>query len=656
MSKTSAEKKRDYHFRLGDISPIPKARNAKRRSRCRRNLSSFLRTYFPHLYYRPFSADQKRIIKTLQQSILEVGKSAEALPRGSGKTTIGEGAIIWATLYGHRCFPVVVGPHEEHAKSIINDLKAEFETNDRLLSDFPEVCYPIRELEGRHARARSQHVDGKLTNIKWTGTEIIFPTIEGSKVSGTIIKAVGITSSIRGMKHGVRRPDFVLLDDPQTRESAASVSQTKRREEIILGDILGLAGHNKAISAYMTCTVIFKDDLADTFLDNDLHPEWIGKRAKLVYAWPEDNPLWDEYDELWRGDQIQGDSTFKNATAFYKGNRKLMDQGIKVADKHLFDKSVELSAIQHARNLKLSSPDAFEAEYQNEPVSRQFLIYELDPKLVQSRVNNMPRLALDPEIRLVVAFCDINFIGLHWSLVGFRNDRTGFVLDYGRIPERGELIHRNANRAEIKRRLYDGLAVYAEKMNNLNLSVPIRAAGIDRGFEPQTVHNFCRYAKTRFAMMPAWGYASNKYQPGKNIVGKPGVECHLTQTQYGQYLAMNACYFQEMMQRGFLSRPGQSGSLSFYGRDGSRHSDIADHVCAKVLADKAEGKDRIFYKWDMKVGADDHWGDALKSCFALATWFLGDEVIESTVGGRGKTKKKRKRKQKRRKPKILIED
>lgn len=655
MSLSNAQKKRDYHFRLGDISPLPKPRNKSRRAKCKNDLAKFLRTYFPHLFYRPFNPDQRRIIKALQLSVLSGGKSAEALPRGTGKTTIGEGALIWMTVYGHRFFPVVIGPNENHANAIIDDLKAELETNERLLTDFPEVCYPIRQLEGRHARARSQHVNGALTKIKWTSSEISYPIVDGSKVSGTIIKALGITSSIRGMKHGSRRPDFVLLDDPQTRESAASVSQTKKREDIILGDILGLAGHNKAIAAYMTCTVIFKGDLADIFLDNELHPEWIGKRAKLVYAWPEEFPLWDEYDEHWRSDQIKGDSTHQTATAFYKAHRRAMDKGIKVADTKLFDEGVELSAIQHARNLKLSSPDAFEAEYQNEPIARKFLLYEIDSKLVRSRVNNLPRLTLDQDVKLVVAFCDINFSALHWTLVGFRNDRTGFILDYGRIPERGVLIKQNANRAEIKRRLYEGLGVYADQLNALNLSLPIRAAGIDRGFEPSTVHHFCKYTKTRFALMPAWGYASNKYQPGRNIVGEPGVECHLTQTQYGQYLAFNACYCLEMTQRAFLSRPGQAGSMSFYGKDGSRHNEIAEHICAKTLSDKAEGRDRDFYKWDMKVGADDHWGDALKSCFALANWFLGAQTIESTVGGRGKTKQKRKAKT-RRKPRIEIED
>jgi hypothetical protein len=104
------------------------------------------------------------------------------------------------------------------------------------------------------------------------------------------------------------------------------------------------------------------------------------------------------------------------------------------------------------------------------------------------------------------------------------------------------------------------------------------------------------------------------------------------------------------MQRGFLSPPGQSGSLSFYGRDGSRHQAIADHICAEVLTDKAEGKNgQIFWKWAKKPGAVNDWGDAMTGCISGATWFLGE--IRQTKSGGKPVKKAVKRT-----PKVQIED
>ncbi|MEO1984754.1 MAG: hypothetical protein ABGZ24_29910, partial [Fuerstiella sp.] len=79
------------------------------------------------------------------------------------------------------------------------------------------------------------------------------------------------------------RPSLVVLDDPQTDESARSLSQCANREAILAGAVLGLAGPGKKISGIMPCTVIRPDDMADNILDRDKHPEWNGERTKMVY-------------------------------------------------------------------------------------------------------------------------------------------------------------------------------------------------------------------------------------------------------------------------------------------------------------------------------------------------------------------------------------
>ena len=85
--------------------------------------------------------------------------------------------------------------------------------------------------------------------------------------------------------HAVR-PSLVVLDDPQTDESARSLSQCANRESILAGAVLGLAGPGKKISGIMPCTVIRPADMADNILDRDKHPEWNGERTKMVYAFP----------------------------------------------------------------------------------------------------------------------------------------------------------------------------------------------------------------------------------------------------------------------------------------------------------------------------------------------------------------------------------
>jgi len=91
------------------------------------------------------------------------------------------------------------------------------------------------------------------------------------------------------------------------------------------------------------------------------------ERTKLIYAWPTDQSLWDRYADLRRA---RGRDA---ATKFYAAHREEMDRGAAVAWPARFDeKAGELSAIQHAMNLRLRmGPEGFAAECQNEPVLQQ---------------------------------------------------------------------------------------------------------------------------------------------------------------------------------------------------------------------------------------------------------------------------------------------
>ena len=48
----------------------------------------------------------------------------------------------------------------------------------------------------------------------------------------------------------------------------------------------------------MPCTVIRPGDMADNILDRDKHPEWNGERTKMVYAFPTNEKLWQQYAEI----------------------------------------------------------------------------------------------------------------------------------------------------------------------------------------------------------------------------------------------------------------------------------------------------------------------------------------------------------------------
>jgi hypothetical protein len=112
-------------------------------------------------------------------------------------SSLAETACLWAMLYGHREFVVLVGATETATLETLGSIKTEFEDNELLLEDFPEVVYPIQCLNGISNRCKGQLCNGQRTRISWTANEIVLPTIEGSRAAGAIIRVAGITGRVR---------------------------------------------------------------------------------------------------------------------------------------------------------------------------------------------------------------------------------------------------------------------------------------------------------------------------------------------------------------------------------------------------------------------------------------------------------------------------
>ena len=179
------------------------------------------------------------------------------------------------------------------------------------------------------------------------------------------------------------------------------------RERILAGAILGMAGPGRKIAGLMTLTVVRPDDLADRILDRDKHPQWQGERTKMVYSLPKNEKLWAEYARV-RAEGLRADRGIVDATAFYGKHRTAMDDGAVIAWPERFSHD-ELSAVQHAMNLRLQNEAAFFAEYQNEPLPE---ISEQDealtPDQIMLKVNGhdrgvgqlAPERAVAPELEL----------------------------------------------------------------------------------------------------------------------------------------------------------------------------------------------------------------------------------------------------------------
>lgn len=655
-----------------DIGPLPEVVDPERKEACRRSFRAFCERYFPATFSIAWSEDHLRVIRKIEDAVLHGGLCAIAMPRGSGKTTLCETACLWSLAYGHRLFIALIGSDEGHALQMLDSIKTELEGNDALAEDFPEACYPIRSLEGIHQRASGQLCEGKQTHISWTASEIILPTIAGSPVSGSTIRVAGLTGRIRGMKHkridGTNvRPELVLIDDPQTDESARSPAQCATRERILAGAILGLAGPGHKIAGLMTLTVVRPDDLADRILDRDKHPAWQGERTKLVYAFPTNDALWGRYAEL-RAEGLRAGRGLKDATEFYASNREAMDAGSVVAWPERKNPD-ELSAIQHAMNLRLQDEAAFFAEYQNEPLSENAGDAKtLTAAEISARVNGHDRACIPIECSKLTMFVDVQGSCLWWLIAAWSDDFSGAVVDYGTFPDQRLYPGAYFTMAQIKHTLadlsptsgqeaqiYGGLgALIDEKLaadyrRDDGAAMRIDRCLIDAGWgkSTDTVYLFCRQSAYGGVVMPSHGRGvTASSMPFSEYTKKRGEKVGLNWRipivagkRAIRHVVFDANFWKSFVHDRFATAMGDPGSITLFGRKPDAHRIFADHMTAEYPV-MTEGRGRTVDEWKPRVeGRDNHLLDCMVGA-AIAASMLGCQVY-GTQASKPERKKRR---------------
>ncbi|MCA9253131.1 MAG: phage terminase large subunit family protein [Phycisphaerales bacterium] len=633
-----------------NIGDLPAVEDPERKKRAENDFRFFCERYLQQTFHLPWSDDHLKVIAKIEQAVLEGGLFAMAMPRGSGKSSLSETACLWALVYGHREFVALIGADEEHAANMLDSIKVELESNDLLLEDFPEVCFPIQSLEGIHQRAGGQLYQGQQTHIGWTAKEIVLPTIPNSPASGAIMRVAGITGRIRGMKHkrvdgSSIRPALVLIDDPQTDESARSPSQCAARERILAGAILGLAGPGRKIAGLMTLTVVRPADLADRLLDRSKHPQWQGERTKMVYAWPTNEAMWSKYAQLWR-EGMAADRGNTDATEFYQANRKAMDEGADVAwpQRHHPD---ELSAIQHAMNLKLDRGEAaFWAEYQNEPLPEEHADDELlTAEQIADKTNGMKSGEIPLAATHLTMFIDVQGKALFWLVVAWESDFSGYVIDYGTEPDQQtpyftlrdvrKTLAMKSPRAGLEGAIYAGLERLTDAMlgrewrRDDGAMVRIDRCLIDAnwGQSSDVVYQFCRQSKHASVLLPSHGrYVGASSIPFSDYKKKRGDRVGLnwripkiTGRRTVRHVVFDTNYWKSFVHTRLAVPMGDPGCLSLFGRNAEKHRLLSEHLTAEYRV-KTQGRGRTVDEWKMRVdGIDNHWLDCLVGAAVAAS-------------------------------------
>lgn len=683
-----ARKSRDQSAAVAEIGPLPKVKNPKRRKACERDLHQFLTTYFPHSTgLKPFSPDHRRVIERIQRCALEGGRFLQAVYRGFAKSTIAENTAIWATAYGHRSYVVIFGADKGAADDQIESIRLELETNDLLYEDFPEMCHPIRELEGKPQRCKSQACDGERTHIEFKAGRIVLADVKvpkgwmprvkaGSRApcAGAILRTKGLMGGSRGLKHkrpdgAAVRPDFVILDDFQTDQSAGSPPQSAKRLGVIKKSVVKLAGHNKALAIVGNATVIAKWDAVDQILTLPEYAAWQTERIPLVRKWA------DAHEAMWLGTYKDLRTTYDRddpesqtrahaaANAFYRTHRKEMDAGCEVSWEHCYDSETERSAIQHAYNALIDDgEEAFMSEFQQQPLDVQLGSGAMTVEMVRSKATGRAWRTVPAATKWLTAHVDVHDDLLYYAVAAITPDATPAVIDYGVWPRqsRSYFTVRDAKptlrewcqqTARQRRQqpptskeavIQAGLVALgqslltAEYPRDDGAEASIDRLGIDIGYVEDTVMEAIRAIGAGPRVMPVRGV-------GITASGKPLIEWRLPAKDKGDHwiwtveqgrryrvVKVDANAWKSRLRNAVVAAAGDAGSLTLPGKP-EEHLLLGEHLAAEYPTE-TEGRGRKLEEWSLRPGVDNHHLDNLVNCLVLGS-VLG-AVLPGTGGSR----------------------
>ncbi|MBA4065467.1 MAG: hypothetical protein C0501_17485 [Isosphaera sp.] len=657
--RREAERSRMSSAARRECGPLPAVADPERKARGRDSLLAFCRDYFPRRFRLPFAEPHLVAVDRIERCTDRGGLFACALPRGMGKTTIAECAALRAVLCGLRKFVVVVSATAALARRRLKQLVRELEANDVLLADFPEACWPLRALERIHNRARGQTLGGVPTRIELTADGVILPTVAGAASSGAVVQVFGMEGALRGLNvlgpdGDPLRPDFVILDDVQTRDSAKSVVQTADREAVVTGEVLGLAGPGVELAAVMLCTTIFPGDLSDRFLDPARRPEWQGVRTRMLESFPDRMDLWDEYAEVRRESFRSGDGG-RRADEFLAARHEDMHRGARVTWPER-KRPGEVSALQSAMNLYYSDPRGFRAEYQNdpEPAGGPAWAKEFDPAAVAARTNGVPRGAVPREAVRLTCFIDVGSGLLWYAVVATDGAFGGAVVDAGAWPRQARAVFAAADARPTLAQQYPGRAsesawVYAGLMDLadqvLGREYPRDGGGaglrverclVDSGWQRDAVYQFARATPHAGVIYPSKGVGRtvltrgvSEWRPRDGE--RSGWHWRLTAGEggRGRVVQYDPDAWKSFLHERLTTPPAGRGALTLYGRDAAAHDLLAHHLAAEA-AEPVTVRGITFDKWQVRPHRPDN---HLLDCVAGALVAAGVQGAEWSASG-----------------------
>ncbi|MFB4472151.1 phage terminase large subunit [Oceanobacillus caeni] len=311
------------------------------------SIEYFAKAYISDEFSQDFGDYAKEILSTLKGDIESDKQENTAViaPRSHGKSTISSLAIpTWSACHNKKKFVLFISANADTAANFLSKVKRALES--------PEIIEDFGKMK-----------DKKRT---WNNEEI-------ETTTGTWISCSGWKSGLRGMnKPSVGRPDLIILDDLEDKETLASESLQSKLELAFNEEIGRLGAYNTDF--FYIGTLLSQDSLLARVIKM---PSWKVLFYKRVISFPEDETLWEEWKQIYR--DMDNPNRLDDAYSFFLSNKKEMTKGAKV----LWDDKVPMSETKYKHpyyhvmlDREKWGESSFWKEDQNEPRSSEDYIFQ----------------------------------------------------------------------------------------------------------------------------------------------------------------------------------------------------------------------------------------------------------------------------------------
>lgn len=236
----------------------------------------FFAVYLSHYLKHETAPFQEEMFKVTEDENIKTSVTVSF--RGSAKSTIMALSYpIWAILgKQQKKFILLISQTQSQARQLMTNLKQELETNEVLRADLGPFETPDDE---------------------WRSFSIVLPKY------GARITAVSSEQSIRGIRHGIHRPDLVICDDLEDLNSVKTREGRDKTYQWLTGDIFPCGDKNTKI--VIVGNLLHEDSVLMRLKQNieEQKMDGVFKFYPLIddeekIAWPGKYPTMDDIEEL----------------------------------------------------------------------------------------------------------------------------------------------------------------------------------------------------------------------------------------------------------------------------------------------------------------------------------------------------------------------